>query len=501
MDSGNSLVICTGSGSRVRNGVQPHCRPRKKYWVRCASALTVIVLGLAVARAEGAVGLANEPAVSLETTTVEAWGWIVAQERRVAGVELNDAELAAFMKGFSAQLHHKAPPASFREMLPAIEAMAKQRRQKIVREIERRNEAQAERYFQELKKRSNLIELPGGALAEMLKPGDGATPKLGQTVNVHYAGRLIDGTEFTQFGPIDLVLVPNRSVCRGWIDAIQRLRKGGAMRLYVPPPLPEGEADNFGIEPGSAMIFEIELLGIQETSPEALASSVAPPPRDDSDAASRFSSLEVAEAWGWSVAQQSRIAALGLSETESAAVAQGVRAGVVGRPPPPDLAASQPRIQRFVAERRESLRNAERRRRREEREALFARLQSEPKVVAQPDGLRYEIVEPGAGAPPKPGQIVLVNYTGRLVDGAVFDRTDNEPLNIEVGTVIRGWNEGIQRIGRGGRIKLYIPPELGYGENSISAHLGVIPPDSVLIYDIELIEIKDSLPGPEPEKK
>jgi FKBP-type peptidyl-prolyl cis-trans isomerase len=155
-----------------------------------------------------------------------------------------------------------------------------------------------------------------------------------------------------------------------------------------------------------------------------------------------------------------------------------------------------PETERFLAAQREKVRLAARQKRFNEMTALFAELRKNTNVIEQPDGLRYEIIRPGDGPLPKPGQIVLVDYVGRLADGTVFDRTDNEPLNVEVGSVIRGWNEGIQKIRKGGRIKLYIPPALGYGEIVMSGHVSGIPPNSTLLYEIDLLEIKDSLPGP-----
>jgi FKBP-type peptidyl-prolyl cis-trans isomerase len=87
-----------------------------------------------------------------------------------------------------------------------------------------------------------------------------------------------------------------------------------------------------------------------------------------------------------------------------------------------------------------------------------------------------------------------VDYTGRLLDGTIFDKTYNEPLHIEVGSVIPGWNEGIQKINRGGKIKLYVPPSLGYGTEDMSGVVAPIPADSTLIYEIELLEIREA-PG------
>ena len=118
--------------------------------------------------------------------------------------------------------------------------------------------------------------------------------------------------------------------------------------------------------------------------------------------------------------------------------------------------------------------------------ALFTKLKENTNVVTLPDGLCYEVLKPGRGPFPKAGQIVLVNYTARLINGRIFDRTMNEPLHVKVGSVIHGWNEGIQKINKGGKIRLYIPPSLGYGSDAVSG----IPADSTLIYEIELIDIE-----------
>ncbi len=442
-------------------------------------------------------GRAPDGADAARHKTMETWGWVVAQEQGVAGIEIGARELDAFAEGFRENLRGDPLTPELRRLFPDIEPLAKERRRKLVRAIELRNEAAAERFFADLKRLKHPEELPGGVLCEVVRPGEGAPPKPEQTVTVRYVGRLIDGTEFTEFGPLDLVLVPARGVCRGWIDALRRLGKGGAMTLYVPPPLPEAEAEKRGIEPGSAMIFEIELLGIKDTARDALESSLAPPPMEEAPPTSGAPILQVFEVWGWSVAQQAGIAALGLAEGERGALTEGLLQGVKGRAAPADFEKTRHDLEAFIADLRAGARRAAREKRREEMEALFARLKTDPAVVELPSGLRYEILRRGAGAFPKAGQIVLVDYVGRLIDGSVFDRTDNEPLNVEVGSVIRGWNEGIQLINRGGKIRLYIPPELGYKEQAISGHSGPIPAGSTLIYEIELLDIRDSLPGPE----
>ena len=119
--------------------------------------------------------------------------------------------------------------------------------------------------------------------------------------------------------------------------------------------------------------------------------------------------------------------------------------------------------------------------------AFFDRLKQDPHVTTLPDGLAYEILQPGDATCPKPSQSVQVLYTGRLTNGRVFDSTELGPLDIDLDKVMPGWSEGIQKIGRGGKIKLYIPPALGYGATATSG----IPPASILIFEIQLLEIKD----------
>ncbi len=105
-------------------------------------------------------------------------------------------------------------------------------------------------------------------------------------------------------------------------------------------------------------------------------------------------------------------------------------------------------------------------------------------------GLWYKIIKKGNGTKkPKAGQMVKVHYTGMLTDGTKFDSSydRNQPIEFPVGTgkVIPGWDEGIMLLNEGDQAKLMIPPYLGYGERGI----GPIPPNSILIFDVELVEI------------
>jgi FKBP-type peptidyl-prolyl cis-trans isomerase len=119
--------------------------------------------------------------------------------------------------------------------------------------------------------------------------------------------------------------------------------------------------------------------------------------------------------------------------------------------------------------------------------AFFKQLDADKTVQKLPDGLRYQISNPGAGNPPKPTDTVRVNYTGTLIDGNVFDSSERmgKPAEFQLNQVIPGWTEGMQKIAKGGKMKLYVPPSLGYGDDGRQG----IPPGAVLVFDIELVDI------------
>ena len=109
-------------------------------------------------------------------------------------------------------------------------------------------------------------------------------------------------------------------------------------------------------------------------------------------------------------------------------------------------------------------------------------------------GLMYIDVAPGKGAAAKPGSKVDVNYTGTLTDGTTFDsnvepgHASNTPFNVEIGksSVIAGWTEGLVGMKTGGKRKLIIPPELGYGAQGNQG----IPPNATLLFDLEVVSVK-----------
>lgn len=103
-------------------------------------------------------------------------------------------------------------------------------------------------------------------------------------------------------------------------------------------------------------------------------------------------------------------------------------------------------------------------------------------------GLQYLIIEPGNDVHPGLQDTVVVRYTGTLTNGKVFDKTieGGEPVEFTLERVIPGWQEGMQLLGEGGKAKLFIPSRLGYGPRA----MGEIEANSILIFDVELIEVR-----------
>jgi hypothetical protein len=117
-------------------------------------------------------------------------------------------------------------------------------------------------------------------------------------------------------------------------------------------------------------------------------------------------------------------------------------------------------------------------------------------VITLPDGLQYTVLAEGTGAMPSASDVVSVNYRGTLIDGTEFDSSykRGQPASFPVNGVIKGWTEALQLMKTGSKWKLFIPADLAYGE---SGQRG-IPPDSVLVFEVELLSVQAPPPPAAP---
>lgn len=113
-------------------------------------------------------------------------------------------------------------------------------------------------------------------------------------------------------------------------------------------------------------------------------------------------------------------------------------------------------------------------------------------AITTPSGLTYIITQAGTGAQLKAGDTAIVHYTGLLTNGAKFDSSldRNDPIKVQVGAgrVIKGWDEGLQKLRVGDRATFFIPPDLGYGTRGAGG--GAIPPNATLIFIVEVVGVE-----------
>lgn len=122
-------------------------------------------------------------------------------------------------------------------------------------------------------------------------------------------------------------------------------------------------------------------------------------------------------------------------------------------------------------------------------EAFLKDNKGKPGVVTLPSGLQYKIITKGTGSKPTKDDIVTVEYTGRLINGEVFDSTEKggKPVSFKLDQVIPGWTEALQLMPAGSTWEVYIPANLAYGSRNVG---GAIGPNETLIFNVHLIEVK-----------
>jgi len=120
--------------------------------------------------------------------------------------------------------------------------------------------------------------------------------------------------------------------------------------------------------------------------------------------------------------------------------------------------------------------------------AFLAENKTREGVVTLPSGLQYEILAKTDGPRPSAQHSVTCHYEGKLLNGKIFDSSvqRNQPATFPLNRVIAGWTEGLQLMAEGSKYRFFIPPDLAYGNRQIGSD---IPPNSTLIFDVELLRI------------
>jgi FKBP-type peptidyl-prolyl cis-trans isomerase len=230
------------------------------------------------------------------------------------------------------------------------------------------------------------------------------------------------------------------------------------------------------------------LAAILAATPGSFAqdAKITPPAPVGQAAAPTFSDDQLLEEFGWFIAKRTGLTELSLTPSETEQLNKGLLAALNGKDSPYELQKIGPAMTDFIQKKQAAILDSIKKKNMGQAKDYFEKLKEDKNVVEMPDGLRYEIMKPGSDEHPKATDTVKVNYTGTLIDGSVFDSSDRagKPLEIALNQVIPGWTEGLQKIGKGGQIMLFVPPHLGYGDDGRPG----IPPGSVLVFKVDLLD-------------
>jgi len=208
------------------------------------------------------------------------------------------------------------------------------------------------------------------------------------------------------------------------------------------------------------------------------------------------SETELVHMLGYLTVFQSGMKELGFTAADADAIAAGIKQGLTDDEPSPAMTSKMAAFQEFIGARiaiAEASMAAENAKAAESNLAqsaeFFANLKGRDGVKSSPSGLFYKVIEAGSDVKPSLEDTVLVHYKGTLIDGTIFDSSYDrgEPASFPLNGVVAGFGEGLTKVGAGGKIVLYIPSSLGYGDNPRAG--GPIKPGDTLIFECELIEV------------
>lgn len=175
---------------------------------------------------------------------------------------------------------------------------------------------------------------------------------------------------------------------------------------------------------------------------------------------------------------------LNLSEKEIDLMIKGLKDTSMGKQPEADPAQYQVKVQKLFRDRIKAATDVNKKKG-EEFASGFMSKEGGKKLES---GLVYKVLNEGKGPKPGPKDTVEVHYHGTLIDGTVFDSSKDrgKTISFPLNRVIKGWTEGLQLVGEGGKVKLVIPSDLGYGDHGAPPK---IPGGSTLVFEVELFKV------------
>jgi FKBP-type peptidyl-prolyl cis-trans isomerase len=347
-----------------------------------------------------------------------------------------------------------------------------------------------------------------------IKVGEGESPRIKDTAVLNLSSWMKDGmlwfTTEKQGYPVKLLL---EQVPPGLAEGLLSMKVGGKRRIEIPSRLAFGESGLPGrVPPGADLVYQAKLIAVKQyieppkqTSVAGIESTIMPSGvkywdfKVGKGKSPKPNSIVTVHYAGWlsdgklfhNTIQEGRPESFRLDKIVKG-FAEGLRSMKVGGKRrleiPPELGYGKKGQGQFIPPNSRLFFEVE----------LFDVQRPLPppkqtsvkgiKPVVLPSGLKYWDLKVGDGESPNLASNITVHYTGWLTDGTVFDSSIDrgQPLRIRLGRMIKGWGEGLKTMKAGGKRRLEIPYELGYGEDGIAPS---VPPKARLIYELELLEV------------
>lgn len=188
--------------------------------------------------------------------------------------------------------------------------------------------------------------------------------------------------------------------------------------------------------------------------------------------------------YAWGLAMGKQLQAMGVKDLDAASFKDGAEAAMTDAEPAISLEEAQTLINDYLQDLQQKAEAAARK----EGEEFLAENGKKEEVKTTASGLQYVVEKEGEGAQPTAEDEVTVHYTGKLLNGTVFDSSVSrgEPATFPLNRVIPGWTEGVQLMKEGAKYIFFIPSDLAYGAQGVP---NAIPPHSTLIFEVELIKV------------
>jgi len=211
--------------------------------------------------------------------------------------------------------------------------------------------------------------------------------------------------------------------------------------------------------------------------------------------AKKIADAEIYQAIGLILADGTGLGRMQFTDAQIDLILAGMKKGIKTKAMPPD--SLQSKIQALMMQKMQLARQAEQEEgsklavgNKVKAKAFLAKISQKAGVIKDPSGFYYETLKKGVGPSPTMSNTVKLHYHGTLIDGTVFDSSVDrgQPTSFPMNGVIKGFSGGLTKTQVGGKVRIYIPSELGYGDNPRPG--GKIKPGDTLIFECELLEIK-----------